>query len=78
MGIYHALSWETWSLEDSSRVFSMGWCVDRGENSQTIFKKTGRKLAEGENNWRHNHQKLAEGLAQQAVVLAENEKKITL
>jgi len=34
-----------------------------------FFKKLGK-------NWRHDRQKLAEGLAQQAVVLAENEKKI--
>ena len=39
------------------------------------FEKTGQKLAEEKKNWRHDHQKLAEGLAQQAVVFAENEKK---
>ena len=55
--------WDHFSMQGCK--WSANWRISAN------FGKTGQKLAEGKKIGGHDHQKLAEGLAQQAVVLAE-------
>ena len=62
--------------KDAPIIKNSNMTTSRITGVKILFEKTGQKLAERKKNWRHDRQKLAEGLAQQAVVLAENENKI--